>query len=234
MPTLSARPGVTAGNRWGRSGPGCGRVGRKGHNPAPAGGRPRRRAGARPQVPRPPDARGRRKRPEIPRPKDESGPGGASLGTAAAKAGSRRWGWTDSEPHRDERPQGQVSRRARGRPVGPTATRDSHKVGIVGSGLVGVTAAYSQVIRGVGREIVLVDGRGPGVAEADDIRHAVRRPTAGGPGRRVRRPGRVPGGGAVCRVGQTFPLPLSEAEQAQLRASAGVIRGALDELDRSP
>jgi L-lactate dehydrogenase len=33
-----------------------------------------------------------------------------------------------------------------------------------------------------------------------------------------------------CGVIETFPLPLSQAEQAQLRASAGVIRGALDEL----
>jgi L-lactate dehydrogenase len=30
---------------------------------------------------------------------------------------------------------------------------------------------------------------------------------------------------------ETFPLPVNEAEQAQLRASARVIRGALDELE---
>jgi L-lactate dehydrogenase len=48
------------------------------------------------------------------------------------------------------------------------------KVGIVGSGLVGATAAYALVMRGVGREIVLVDKNQPrAVAEADDIRHAV-------------------------------------------------------------
>ena len=29
---------------------------------------------------------------------------------------------------------------------------------------------------------------------------------------------------------ETFPLPLNENETARLRASAGVIRGALDEL----
>jgi L-lactate dehydrogenase len=48
------------------------------------------------------------------------------------------------------------------------------KVGIVGSGLVGSTAAYALVMRGIGREIVLVD-RNPvrAAAEADDIRHAV-------------------------------------------------------------
>lgn len=48
------------------------------------------------------------------------------------------------------------------------------KVGIVGSGLVGSTAAYALVMRGVGREIVLVDkNEARAVAEADDIRHAV-------------------------------------------------------------
>lgn len=48
------------------------------------------------------------------------------------------------------------------------------KVGVVGSGMVGATAAYALVMRGVGREIVLVD-KNPdrAVAEADDIRHAV-------------------------------------------------------------
>ncbi|MBA4187816.1 MAG: L-lactate dehydrogenase [Planctomycetaceae bacterium] len=48
------------------------------------------------------------------------------------------------------------------------------KVGIVGSGLVGATAAYALVMRGVGREIVLVDkNEARAVAEADDLRHAV-------------------------------------------------------------
>jgi L-lactate dehydrogenase len=48
------------------------------------------------------------------------------------------------------------------------------KVGIVGSGLVGSTAAYALVMRGVGREIVLVDkNEARAIAEADDIRHAV-------------------------------------------------------------
>jgi L-lactate dehydrogenase len=48
------------------------------------------------------------------------------------------------------------------------------KIGIIGSGLVGATAAYALVMRGVGREIVLVD-RNPARAraEADDILHAV-------------------------------------------------------------
>src|SRR5580765_77979 len=48
------------------------------------------------------------------------------------------------------------------------------KVGIVGSGFVGATAAYALVMRGVGREIVLVDKNAArAAAEADDIRHAV-------------------------------------------------------------
>ena len=48
------------------------------------------------------------------------------------------------------------------------------KVGIVGSGLVGATAAYALVMRGIGREIVLVDRNAERAqAEADDILHAV-------------------------------------------------------------
>lgn len=48
------------------------------------------------------------------------------------------------------------------------------KVGIIGTGLVGSTAAYALVMRGVGREIVLVDlDRERAEAEADDILHAV-------------------------------------------------------------
>jgi L-lactate dehydrogenase len=48
------------------------------------------------------------------------------------------------------------------------------KVGVVGSGLVGATAAYALVMRGIGREIVLVDVRKERAkAEADDILHAV-------------------------------------------------------------
>jgi L-lactate dehydrogenase len=48
------------------------------------------------------------------------------------------------------------------------------KVGIVGTGFVGSTAAYALVMRGVGREIVLVDkNEVRAAAEADDIRHAV-------------------------------------------------------------
>jgi L-lactate dehydrogenase len=48
------------------------------------------------------------------------------------------------------------------------------KIGIVGSGLVGATAAYALVMRGIGREIVLVDKNVKRAqAEADDLYHAV-------------------------------------------------------------
>jgi L-lactate dehydrogenase len=48
------------------------------------------------------------------------------------------------------------------------------KIGVVGSGAVGATAAYALVMRGVGREIVLVDkDEARARAEAADILHAV-------------------------------------------------------------
>lgn len=48
------------------------------------------------------------------------------------------------------------------------------KIGIIGSGLVGSTAAYALVMHGIGREIVLVDiNQKRAQAEADDILHAV-------------------------------------------------------------
>jgi L-lactate dehydrogenase len=48
------------------------------------------------------------------------------------------------------------------------------KVGIIGAGAVGATAAYALVMRGVAREIVLVDlNKTRAQAEADDILHAV-------------------------------------------------------------
>ena len=48
------------------------------------------------------------------------------------------------------------------------------KIGIVGCGMVGSSSAFALVMRGVGREIVLVDlNRARAEAEADDIFHAV-------------------------------------------------------------
>jgi L-lactate dehydrogenase len=48
------------------------------------------------------------------------------------------------------------------------------RIGIVGAGLVGATCAYSLVMRGIGREVVLVDAtRKRAQAQANDIFHAV-------------------------------------------------------------
>ena len=48
------------------------------------------------------------------------------------------------------------------------------KVGIVGAGQVGATTAYALVMRGIGREVLLVDlNKTRAQAEADDILHAV-------------------------------------------------------------
>ncbi len=48
------------------------------------------------------------------------------------------------------------------------------KIGIVGSGAVGATTAYALVMRGIGRELVLVDlNKQRAQAEADDLLHAV-------------------------------------------------------------
>lgn len=48
------------------------------------------------------------------------------------------------------------------------------KIGIVGTGFVGATAAYAMVMRGVGNELALVDiNQKRAQAEADDILHAV-------------------------------------------------------------
>lgn len=48
------------------------------------------------------------------------------------------------------------------------------KTGVVGSGLVGATAAYALIMRGVGRRVVLVDqNRARAESEADDLLHAV-------------------------------------------------------------
>ncbi len=48
------------------------------------------------------------------------------------------------------------------------------KIGIVGTGLVGSTAAYAMIMQGIGRQLVLVDkNRIRAEAEADDLFHAV-------------------------------------------------------------
>ena len=48
------------------------------------------------------------------------------------------------------------------------------KIGIVGAGMVGATAAYAMIMRGIGREIILLDrNMQRAQAEADDLLHAV-------------------------------------------------------------
>ncbi len=48
------------------------------------------------------------------------------------------------------------------------------KVGIIGAGLVGSTAAYALINQGIGREIILVDlNQERAQAEANDLRHAI-------------------------------------------------------------
>lgn len=48
------------------------------------------------------------------------------------------------------------------------------KIGVVGTGMVGATAAYALIMRGIGREIVVVDvNKQRAQAEADDLLHAV-------------------------------------------------------------
>lgn len=48
------------------------------------------------------------------------------------------------------------------------------KVGIIGAGLVGATAAYALINQGIGREIILVDlNQKRAEAEANDLRHAI-------------------------------------------------------------
>ena len=97
------------------------------------------------------------------------------------------------------------------------------KVGIVGSGLVGATAAYALVMRGVGREIVLVDKNAArAAAEADDIRHAV--PFAHPldvRGRRLRGPGRLPGRSCCAPGSGRSP---GETRLQLLRRNAAVFR----------
>src|SRR5512145_3032085 len=63
------------------------------------------------------------------------------------------------------------------RPVAPDSfgsTLRPMKIGIVGCGMVGSASAFALVMRGVGREIVLVDlNQARAQAEANDIYHAV-------------------------------------------------------------
>ena len=87
---------------------------------------------------------------------------------------------------------------------------------------------YALVMRGVGREIVLVDkNAGPG--GGGGRRHPARRPVrppAGGAGRRLRRPGRLPGRRVCAGVGQKP----GETRLQLLRRNAAVFREVVPEV----
>jgi malate/lactate dehydrogenase len=121
------------------------------------------------------------------------------------------------------------------------------KIGIVGCGMVGLASAFSLVMAGVGREIVLVDlNHARAEAEANDIYHAVpfAHPLtaragdypdltgawvvviAGGVSQKhitMALPYLAGGEGALA----TIPLSLNSSEQEQLRRSVGRLREAI-------
>jgi L-lactate dehydrogenase len=102
------------------------------------------------------------------------------------------------------------------------------KVGIVGSGFVGATAAYAMVMEGIGREIVLVDkNETRSRAEANDIYHAV--PFA--------RPLKVTSGGYADLVGSCAVIIAAGVNQKPgesrlelLQRNAAVFRAVVPEV----
>jgi L-lactate dehydrogenase len=102
------------------------------------------------------------------------------------------------------------------------------KVGIVGSGFVGATAAYAMVMEGIGREIVLVDkNETRSRAEANDIYHAV--PFA--------RPLKVTSGGYADLVGSCAVIiaagvnqKAGESRLELLQRNAAVFRAVVPEV----
>lgn len=78
------------------------------------------------------------------------------------------------------------------------------KIGMVGAGMVGATAAYTMVIRGIGSDIVIVDkNEERSRAEAADVLHAV--PFA--------RPARIRAGGFPDLVGSSLVIVTAGAAQ---------------------
>ena len=100
------------------------------------------------------------------------------------------------------------------------------KTGIVGVGMVGSASAFALVMRGVGREIVLVDlNRARAEADADDTFHAV--PFAHPLTIRAGDYADLVGGQGVV---ETIPVPLADAEQSALRQSATLLKQTLGPL----
>ena len=105
------------------------------------------------------------------------------------------------------------------------------KVGIVGCGMVGSASAFALVMRGIGRELVLVDAnRERAEAHATDILHAVPlRASADGACRTLRRSGRQSRGGDRRRqrpdAGRDA-APAPRAERRRPRRAGPVGAGA--------
>jgi deoxyribodipyrimidine photolyase len=93
------------------------------------------------------------------------------------------------------------------------------KIGIVGTGMVGSTAAYAMVLRGVGREIVMVDiNKKRAQAEAGDIRWLPELSRV--PDRYLHEPWKMPldvQREAGCIVGQDYPAPMVDHAWARER-----------------
>jgi malate/lactate dehydrogenase len=114
------------------------------------------------------------------------------------------------------------------------------KVGIVGCGMVGSASAFALVMRGVGREIVLVDvDRSRAEAEANDIYHAILHDQRAiltvscriesvpeFAGVTFALPHLVSGSGALA----TIAPALDEIEYRSLRSSASILRDAVGSL----
>jgi malate/lactate dehydrogenase len=130
------------------------------------------------------------------------------------------------------------------------------KIGIVGCGMVGSASAYALVMRGVGREIVLVDLNRARAGDYPDLAGARVVVIAGGV---AQKPGEtrlhlLQRNADVCSriagvpdcqgvtlsqphlvggdwVLTTVPLPLDPEEREGLRRSAGILREAIGSLD---
>lgn len=102
------------------------------------------------------------------------------------------------------------------------------KIGIVGSGFVGATAAYALVMRGIGNEIVLVDqDEKRAKAEADDIFHAV--PFASGANVYAGSYADLAGASVVIMAAGVNQKP-GETRMQLLERNAGVFRAVIPNI----
>lgn len=107
------------------------------------------------------------------------------------------------------------------------------KIGIVGSGFVGATAAYALVMRGVGSEIILIDqDEKRAKAEADDIFHAV--PFANSLNVRAGRYHDLAGASVVIMAAGVNQKP-GETRMQLLERNAGVFHAVIPNIiDNAP